>query len=124
MARGQAQVVGVVLDEGRHTRQRAVAAAVRRDVEVDLHRVQPGLHGPDARGGVTGGLGGADLAPPDRLGETDRVALAQGVVPEDVRPGPHLALFLGSRHRRLRPCTRGLVPAIIPYRRVTREGPA
>jgi hypothetical protein len=66
---------------------------------VDLDRVEARLGLPHAPGRVPGDLGGGDLAPPEGLGQTDGVVLAQGVVPEDVHSGP----FLESRHRYLSP---------------------
>src|SRR5690606_6054670 len=129
---GQAPVVGVVLDEGRHPGEGAAGARVPgREVEVRLDGVEAGVGGADPGRGVAGGLGRAHLAPADRLGEGDRVVVAECVVPEDVHAGarlvrslvPCLAPVLGSRHRRLRPARVDDGPAIIAYRRVTREGP-
>lgn len=95
------------------------------DVETHLDGVQLGVGVPGPGRRVAGDLGGAHLAPPDRRGETHRVQVAQGVVTEDVDPGPRrlasLALFLGCRHRRLRPARVNAGPAIMAYRRVTRE---
>ncbi|GAA1599871.1 hypothetical protein GCM10009731_61000 [Streptomyces globosus] len=64
-----------------------------------LDRAEPGVDRAHALGRVAGGLGGADLAPPDRVGEAHGVVLAEGVVPEGVHTGP----FVECRHRYPRP---------------------
>lgn len=89
----------------------------RGGVDVHLDRVQPLLDLAYPLGRVAGDLGRADLAAPDRRGESDGVVLPQRVVPEGVHRGP----FLESRHRYLSPRPCGWLAASMPYQRVTRE---